>query len=295
MKISLGPIQYFWPRQKVIDFYARIADSAVDVVYLGENVCSKRKELDVNDWLALARGLRAAGKEVVLSTLTLIEANSELNTLKKICNNGEFSVEANDMAAVNLLTEMNLPFIAGPFINIYNAHTLTLLAHKGLKRWVMPVELGKETLKNILESEGLPKVETEVFSYGRLPLAYSARCFTARALNKPKDRCDLACLHYPRGIPLDTQEDRQLFTINGIQTLSGQVCNLLPEWLEMEKIGVNLMRLSPEEEGLFESIESLRAGLTEIRDIIATPDNTLVNGYWFGEPGYYRVGRHTEP
>lgn len=291
MKISLGPILYFWPRQTVIDFYTRVADSAIDVVYLGETVCSKRSEFGVDDWLVLARELQAAGKEVVLSTLALIEANSELNTLKKICGNGEFSVEANDMAAVNLLTEMNLPFIAGPSINIYNAHTLTLLARRGLKRWVMPVELGKETLKNILESAEPPGVETEVFSYGRLPLAYSARCFTARALNRPKDRCELACLHYPEGIPLDTQEDQNLFTINGIQTLSGQIYNLLPECVNMKEIGVDLMRFSPETEGLFEGIEDLQTQF-EGKTTLGKVHNA--NGYWHGEPGYYRISTQTE-
>lgn len=291
MKISLGPILYFWTGKAVTDFYARVAESPVEVVYLGEVICSKRAELSIDDWLVLARELRSAGKEVVLTTLALIESNAELSTLKKICDNGEFLVEANDMAAVNKLAEMDLPFIAGPSINIYNAESLSLLARKGLMRWVMPVELGKETLSGILDSSAFPQVETEVFSYGRLPLAYSARCFTARALNKPKDRCEYACIRYPQGIPLDTQEDQNLFTINGIQTLSGQVYNLLREWPEMKKIGVNLMRFSPEAEGLFEAVEALDAELRGSGKICSRFDTGEhdPNGYWHGEPGYYRI------
>lgn len=291
MKISLGPILYFWPAKSVTEFYARVAESAVDVVYLGEVVCSKRAELSADDWLTLAHELRSAGKQVVLSTLTLIESNAELSMLGKICGNSGFLVEANDMAAVNQLVEMGLPFIAGPSINIYNRESLSLLARKGLMRWVMPVELDKETLKSIHESAEFPQVETEVFSYGRLPLAYSARCFTARALNKPKDRCEYVCIRYPQGIPLDTQEDQNLFTINGIQTLSGRIYNLLREWPEMEKIGVDLMRFSPEAEGLFESIESLAAELKEgcKGGNRLDADGCDPNGYWYGEPGYYKV------
>ncbi|MBD3646518.1 MAG: U32 family peptidase, partial [Pseudomonadales bacterium] len=45
MKISIGPIQYFWRRDDVFAFYEDIAQSRADIVYLGETVCSKRREL----------------------------------------------------------------------------------------------------------------------------------------------------------------------------------------------------------------------------------------------------------
>lgn len=54
----------------------------------------------------------------------------------------------------------------------------------------MPVELSRDWLQNTLaECEQLGirgQFETEVFSYGYLPLAYSARCFTARAEDRAK-------------------------------------------------------------------------------------------------------------
>jgi collagenase-like PrtC family protease len=40
---------------------------------------------------------------VVLSTLALLEAESELKRLRAICDQDDYLVEANDMGAVNLL------------------------------------------------------------------------------------------------------------------------------------------------------------------------------------------------
>ena len=64
-------------------------------------------------------------------------------------------------------------------------------------RWCMPVELSREWLNNLLiQCEELAirdKFEVEVFAYGHLPLAYSARCFTARSENRAKDDCETCC------------------------------------------------------------------------------------------------------
>ena len=84
-KLSLGPVPYFWSRETLLAFYDRMAVSPVDIVYLGETVCSKRRSLKPADWLELATELQAAGKDVVLSGLTLLEAGSELASLKRLC------------------------------------------------------------------------------------------------------------------------------------------------------------------------------------------------------------------
>jgi len=142
LRLAIGPIQYFWPRARVEAFYDRLAERDGLVIYLGETVCSKRRELNRDDWLALGRELRQAGHEVVVSTLSLIEAGSELGACRRWVENGEFTVEANDMSAVYYLTERKLPFVAGPGINLYNHLAVDYLRRLGMFRMVLPVELG---------------------------------------------------------------------------------------------------------------------------------------------------------
>ena len=254
MKLSIGPIQYFWERERVLDFYQQAADSAAEIVYLGEVICSKRRLVKFEDWLAIGNELKQAGKEVILSSLTLLEAASEMSSLKKLCRNASFMVEANDISAVQLLSASGKDFVTGPSVNIYNGRSLQLLARKGLKRWVLPVELGLETLKDLqaLRPEG---VETEVFALGRLPLAYSARCYTARSHNLPKDDCQFKCIDYPDGRMLETQEDQEFLVLNGIQTQSALTHQVLDQLAELEALGVDVLRISPQNHGTMRIIE----------------------------------------
>jgi len=254
MKLSIGPIQYFWERERVLDFYQQAADSAAEIVYLGEVICSKRRLVKFEDWLAIGNELKQAGKEVILSSLTLLEAASEMSSLKKLCRNESFMVEANDISAVQLLSASGKGFVTGPSFNIYNGRSLQLLARKGLKRWVLPVELGLETLKDLqaLRPEG---VETEIFALGRLPLAYSARCYTARSHNLPKDDCQFKCIDYPDGRILETQEDQEFLVLNGIQTQSALTHQVLDQLAELAALGVDVLRISPQHHGTMRIIE----------------------------------------
>lgn len=290
MRLSLGPVLFYWTRQQLLDFYAEMAEQPLDIIYLGETVCSKRRALSLDDWLGLARDLREhSGAEVVLSGLALIEAGSERASLRRLCANGELRVEANDMAAVQMLSELGCGFVAGPALNVYNAFALAELQEAGLQRWVPPVESSSSLLQALIEQcrqAHISLPELEVFAWGYLPLAYSARCFTARAEQRPKDACDFVCQYYPDGLPMLTQEGQPLFTLNGIQTLSAGVSNLLAEYPQLERLGADILRLSPRQQGMVEVI----AQFDRVRQGGQPP---LVvdgcNGYWYGQPGMLRV------
>jgi len=258
MKLALGPLLYYWPRQQVMDFYAGIAAAPVDIVYLGETVCSRRHELRLEDWLALAQELAAAGKEVVLSSLTLIESESDLKLLRRLAADARFRVEANEMGAVRLLAGKD--FVAGPSLNVFNRHTLELLRSLGAVRWVMPHEMSQTMLQSML-SGAAPALETEVAVFGRMPLAYSARCFTARHYNLQKDACEFRCLDHADGLDLRTREGQPFLSLNGIQTQSAQVLDLLPELRAMAAMGVAVARISPQARGTLDVIDSFRAVL----------------------------------
>ncbi len=292
MKLSLGPVLYYWPKQQILDFYEQAADADVDIIYLGETVCSKRRELSTQEWIDLAKSLTQSGKQVVLSTLTLLAAESELKTLRRLCDNGDIMVEANDMAGIQLMSETGLPFVSGPAINIYNARALKVMKKQGVTRWVMPVELGRETLQDLLseaDAMGIKEgIETEVYAYGRLPLAYSARCFTARYYDLPKDNCQLKCIQHPEGIPVHSQEDDEIFTLNGIQTMSGRTYNLESELPTMQRIGVDIVRISPQQHETFERVNQFRKAMAGGIQSIALAEAEC-NGYWFKSPGMDQV------
>ncbi len=282
MQLSLGPVLYYWSRDDLYAFYEEAAELPVDIIYLGETVCSKRRSLRTEDWLELAQKLnRESGKQIVLSTLSLLEAESELKTLRRICDNGELLVEANDMAAVQILSRMGLPFVTGPTVNVYNGETLRVLEQAGLKRWVMPLELSRSTLRSMKAELG-EATECEIFAYGRMPLTLSARCFTARSHNLPKDDCQYKCIDYPEGRLMSTQDGDPFLVLNGIQTLSALTCNLLEEIGELESNGADILRISPQQRHTGRIVKAFRQALEggAPQDLKSCSPLGFCNGFW---------------
>ncbi len=290
LKLSLGALQYYWPRQTIFDFYEAIAASPVDIVYLGETVCSRRHELRLSDWIDIADLMRDSGKQAVLSTQVLLESGVEVSAMHKVTGNTDYLVEANDMGAVQRLAGQR-PFVGGMHLNIYNQPSLTWLASLGATRWVAPLEMKHQDLSALIQ-DGPKDLQTEVFAYGRMPLAFSARCFTARQRNLPKDDCQFACMDHPDGLMLKTRESEDFLVLNGIQTQSARVHNLINELPRMQRMGVAVARISPQAQHTGEIValfDAVRRGTlaphdarTQLQPLV--PDQSC-NGYWHGQPG----------
>ena len=297
MNLNLGPLLYYWPRDDVLAFYDEAQHWPVARVYLGESVCSRRHQLRLPDWLELAEQLAAVGKDVVLSSQTLIESESDLKALRRIVSDGRFRVEANEWGAVRLLSEAGVPFVAGPTLNVYNHETLAVLAGLGAQRWLPPVEMSRTTLASLLE-HAPAGMETEVFAYGRLPLAYSARCFTARHYNLPKDDCQFRCLDHPDGLALATREGESFLTLNGIQTQSAGIYNLIGELPALRALGIASLRLSPQSRHMGRVVDAFQAALggegNAADSLARVMPGPAVDGYWHGRAGLeHSTGRHT--
>ena len=294
MKLSLGPIQFFWQKETLLEFYVQMLDSPLDTIYLGETVCSRRQKMRFDDWFGLAQDLAESGKEIILSSQVLLESESDLKRLRKITGQTQFKIEANDMGAVKLAREHGIPFVAGASLNIYNEATLQLFQNLGAYRWVAPAELARDKVAAIALSE--PAIETELFAWGKIPLAYSSRCFTARHYNLNKDSCEFRCLDHEHGLTTNTREHKPFLTINGIQTMSYGSQMLLPHHQEIADAGVGVLRLSPQLIEMPRIIELHRAVLdgatdadTACAELQEYATGTPVDGYWRGQPGIEAV------
>ncbi|QGY27871.1 U32 family peptidase [Pantoea cypripedii] len=282
MKYAIGPVLWYWPSEKLENFYQLAAQSSAEIVYLGEAVCSKRRATPFAQWMEMGRALAQHGKQVVISTLALLQSPSELKELRRYVENGEFLIEANDIGTVNMAAERQLPFVAGPTLNVYNAQTLQLLLKEGMTRWCMPVEMSRDWLIQLLQqcdAAGIRnRFEVEVLGYGYLPLALSARCFTARSENRAKDDCQTCCIDYPNGRRVLSQEGQQVFVLNGIQTMSGYCYNLGNDLAGMHN-WVDIVRLSPQDDSTLEDVDRFRANEAGEAPLMVARGSDS-NGYW---------------
>jgi len=242
-KLTLGPLFYHWPAERMRDFYFRIADEApIDCVYLGEVVCSKREPFFEPYRAEVIERLQKAGKQVVLSSLALLTLPRELQSLQESAAQ-DLMIEANDVAAVQALKGKS--FVVGPFVNMLNEGAFDYMVAQGAKRVVFASEMNGKALA--LMAERAPDVEKEVQVFGRQPLAVSMRCYHARANGRDKDHCRFACGDDPDGLPAQTIVGQPILTVNGTQTLSHGYAVLLEEAKQMEAQGITHFRLAPQD------------------------------------------------
>jgi O2-independent ubiquinone biosynthesis protein UbiV len=133
----------------------------------------------------------------------------------------------------------------------------------------------------------------EVFAFGRMPLAFSARCFTARHHRLNKDECEFKCMDDDDGLLVRSTEGQDFLVFNGIQTQSAGLQCLLASGSWWRQLGVSALRLSPCAEVFGEVLrihdalrrDSLGAdeALVQMR-ALALP-GPLVQGYALGQEG----------
>ncbi len=289
-KLTLGPVLFNWSPEKWRDFYFRIADEApVDVVYVGEVVCSKRAPFFQPMFAEVQERLERAGKDMVFSTLALIMTGREMDSVRALTDSlAELMVEANDISAAALLAGRR--HVIGPYVNVYNEQTLDVLVRQGAIRVCLPGELPGESIATLTAST---KADTEVQVFGRLPLALSARCYHARSRGLTKDNCQYVCGDDPDGMKLDTLSGDPFLAVNGTQTMSFSCCNLSAEISEMKDMGVGYFRLSPHDLDMVAVAKLYRDLLDERLEAEAldeklakhAPNMPFSNGFYHGAEG----------
>ena len=287
--LTLGPLFFHWPAERLRNFYNRIADEApVERVHVGEVVCGKRMPFSDPVWPEIIERLERGGKQVVLSTLAAPATVRERKAIAELCAEDRL-VEINDITA--LPARKGRPFVTGPFLNVYNEATARFLVRHGAATICPPVELLLEQVGTI--AAGCPQAEFEVFAFGRLPLALSGRCYHARLHGLHKDSCQFTCEQDPDGLTVDTLDDQSFLAINGVQTLSAQVHAVLAYPAEFSARHISRLRLSPHGCDMVEVARTYRAFLDgrqdaeQARFVLSCLDlpGSLVDGYARGEAG----------
>jgi collagenase-like PrtC family protease len=293
MTLTLGPILFHWPADDWIVFYRRVADeTAIDRVCVGEIVCSKRWPF-INDLILEAvERLVSAGKTVLLSLPILPTLERERRAIDELLNVPGVLPEANDVSS--LAHVCGRPHAIGPFINTYNEGTLQHFVRNGAVSVCLPPELPLNSIRALAAVSG-PTLE--VWAFGRIPLAISARCYHARIHKRTKDSCQFACGEDSDGRDISDLDGRSLVVINGTQTLSNTYSNVIGEIEALTSAGVGSLRLSPHTGDMngvarvYRDVIDKRMSSREANRRLAElmPNAAFSNGFLHAQPGHRNV------
>jgi collagenase-like PrtC family protease len=290
--LTLGPVLFLWDADTWRDFYFRIADEApVDTVVVGEVVCSKRQHFHADLTETVVERLRSAGKTVRLASLALITLERERQASRALAEQTGLEVEINELGLLGFLD--GRPHAVGPLVNVYNAMTARVLAARGATTICLPPELPLASIAAI--APALPELAFEVFAFGRVPLAISARCAHARVKGRTKDNCQFVCGEDPDGLGVDTLDHQPFLALNGVQTMSSTCQALLGDIPALLKAGITRLRLSPQRcdmvavAAVYDAVRRRQMEPEEGMRALARiyPDQHFSNGFLSGRPGHH--------
>ena len=261
MELTVGPNHFFWSSEDWSALYDGLASAPVDRVILGELVCSKRLPFYQDAILPAIETLIAAGKEVALTSLSLITLKRELKASMALAEVG-VDVEINDLTALSHLPE-GAKFSVGPLVNVYNEGTLGWLAKRGATRICLPPELPLASVAALCAAGAEAGIAIEVWGHGRIPLAISGRCYHARLHGRMKDNCLFACEDDPDGLQVDTSDGQPFLSMNGVQTLSDSCASMAHHVEALRDVGVSALRLSPQSVGFVDTCSLYRQRLND--------------------------------
>lgn len=243
--LTLGPVQFNWPVEVWEDFYARIADEGdIDRVVVGELVCSKRLPFYADRIMPVVERLTRAGKSVALCSLALVTTERERRLCADLVSAGGIEIEVNDLTLLAALPA-GQGFSVGPLVNVYSEPTLAFLGRRGARQVCLPPELPFDSIEILAGAAKAHRIAIEVWSFGRVPLAISGRCYHARIHALSKDSCQFVCEKDPDGLLVETLDHHGFFAVNGVQVLSHSCATTLRETDRLLAAGVRSFRLSP--------------------------------------------------
>ncbi len=288
MKISLGAIPINGEKEKLYNFYKSIAESEIDNVYLGEIVCPKRESFAEN-LAAIINMLKESRKNVYISSSVLRNNGFHLRNIKRLLEISD-GLEINNMAFLDMKTKKEIT--VGPFLNVYNWRAAKYFSKFGIKKVVIPWEVGIKSIEDIAEKSD---INIEVVVHGQLPLALSQECYTVRALNLSSNHCSKECFQYPEGFFLKAISGELLFKISGYQVFSAKTHCLIEYIGHLKKLKVESIRIESQlGEKTGEVINLYRKVLDNHLDAKEAVNklkeyysDDLCNGFFLEKPGWH--------